>query len=441
MQRSLPFGPALRRRRLAAGLSLSQLSQRVHYSKAQLSKVERGLKPASADLARLCDATLEAGGELTSLLPGDADGTELPITKDEEQEEEVWLMHLSANGPSWFRPMDRRSVMSTGAAGAAAFVGLGTGPARSATAHGGDPAGLTLLESARALFDQYRCLGQTARPEVVLPALIAQTHSLRELSARTGPRSRNALLRLASRYAEYVGWLVQETGNDRGALWWTDRAVELASEGGDTDLAAYAVVRRGLITLYRRDGRQTVQLARQAQSGALPPRIRGLALQREGQGHAMTGEHAASMRCLDRARELLARDQADGSAPVLGTSTVRDPISLATAWCLYDLGRPQRAARILEREVRHIPRHALRARTRFGARLALAYASAGEIDRACALAHDLVEATGAIESATVRTDIVRLSEVLTRYHNSDAVRAFAPQLTAFLATSGQAENH
>ncbi|WP_159043288.1 hypothetical protein [Streptomyces sp. NBRC 110028] len=34
-------------------------------------------------------------------------------------------MHLSADGPSWFQPMDRRQVM---AAGAASMMRLGLGP-------------------------------------------------------------------------------------------------------------------------------------------------------------------------------------------------------------------------------------------------------------------------------------------------------------------------
>ena len=43
-QPSSEFGEELRKRRLDAGLSLTALSAVVHYSKAQLSKVERGIK-------------------------------------------------------------------------------------------------------------------------------------------------------------------------------------------------------------------------------------------------------------------------------------------------------------------------------------------------------------------------------------------------------------
>lgn len=63
------FGQELRRRRLEAQFSLERLGKRVHYSKAQLSKVERGLKRPSPELARLCDAELNAGGSLARLLP------------------------------------------------------------------------------------------------------------------------------------------------------------------------------------------------------------------------------------------------------------------------------------------------------------------------------------------------------------------------------------
>ncbi|MEK8142158.1 hypothetical protein NKH18_05105 [Streptomyces sp. M10(2022)] len=124
------------------------------------------------------------------------------------------------------------------------------------------------------LFTHYRRLGQSVEPGFLLPGLIAQTHTLRELSAHADDGTRRDLLALGSRYAEYVGWLMQETGDERAALWWTQRAVDLAAAGGDRTLGGYALVRRALITLYQDDAAQTVALAQRAQSGTLPPRIR-----------------------------------------------------------------------------------------------------------------------------------------------------------------------
>ncbi|CAM5710427.1 hypothetical protein STENM223S_09292 [Streptomyces tendae] len=72
---STSFGEELRKRRLEAGLSLTDLSGLVHYGKAQLSKVERGTKAHSRDLVRLCDAALGADGALI------ASGTVVPAQR------------------------------------------------------------------------------------------------------------------------------------------------------------------------------------------------------------------------------------------------------------------------------------------------------------------------------------------------------------------------
>src|SRR5581483_9483681 len=112
---------------------------------------------------------------------------------------------------------------------------------------------------------------------------------------------------LAARYAEYTGWMAQESGSEKSALWWTQRAVQMASAAGDNDLVGYAAVREALITLYGERSRDTVELAQRAQQ-QLPPRLRSLASQREAQGHALAGDYDACMRSLDRARIFASRN-------------------------------------------------------------------------------------------------------------------------------------
>ncbi|WP_329480878.1 helix-turn-helix domain-containing protein [Kribbella sp. NBC_01484] len=60
------FGAQLRHSRQSVGLSLRQLATRVGYDHSYLSQVERGQRPGSADLARLCDRELGTGDELTT---------------------------------------------------------------------------------------------------------------------------------------------------------------------------------------------------------------------------------------------------------------------------------------------------------------------------------------------------------------------------------------
>ncbi|WP_185446903.1 helix-turn-helix domain-containing protein [Kribbella qitaiheensis] len=60
------FGVQLRQSRQAAALSLRQLATRVGYDHSYLSQVERGQRPGSAHLARLCDRELNTGSTLTA---------------------------------------------------------------------------------------------------------------------------------------------------------------------------------------------------------------------------------------------------------------------------------------------------------------------------------------------------------------------------------------
>lgn len=419
VQRPNQFGEELRRRRLAAGLTITRLAVLVHYSKGQLSKVERGIKMPSPELARLCDAALAADGALIRL--ADERPARAGSTVAKNGDEEAWLMRLFGEGLGEFQPLSRRQVVVAGAASIPSISLRKPATTRSI----GDS---TLLGVFRTIFDEYRRLGQAGASSQLLPALVAQIRTLQELSRNAGQHTRQALLVLASRYAEYVGWLVQETGNEQAALRWTRHAVALADAGGDQNLAAYGLVRHALITLYHGDANRTIQLAWQAQSGGAPTRIQGLAAQREAQGHALAGDYDACMRALEHSRVLLARHVPDAATPIIGPSNLPDPAEMIRGWCLYDLGRPRAAAEVLDQQLPQIPREAVRTRVRFGVRRALAHAAAGEVDHACQLSGALLDDAITIGSATVATDLRKLARTLSRHPRNASMRCLAPKL-------------
>ncbi|MEU6131306.1 helix-turn-helix transcriptional regulator [Saccharopolyspora sp. NPDC047091] len=419
------FATELRRFRQDAGWSLAHLAERVHYSKGYLSKVENGVRRPNPELARSCDAALGAGGALASLVPAQPSAPEPgPVG-----EGDLWLMDLTGDA-GWFRLVDRGEVAALGVPGAEVPFAYGGGSrGRAATALDAPP-----LEVFRRQFDLLRELGQTASHGAVLPVLAVHSQTLRRLAADAGPSSSGDLLVLSARYAEYAGWMAQESGDDRAALWWTDRAVEFAAAGGDRHLASYALVCRGLITLYRDDARQTIELSRRAQQGPVPPRIGGLAAQREAQGHALAGDYDSCLRALDRSRELLARAAPEHDVPVLGPKYLPDPTAMITGWCLHDLGRSRRAAEVLDGELARVPEQALRTRARYGMRRALAYASAGAVEHACALTGALLAVVDSFASATILSDLRRISRTLSRFHANRCVRELYPRLTAALHT-------
>jgi transcriptional regulator with XRE-family HTH domain len=440
------FGTELRRRRTQAGLSLTDLAKLVHYSKSHLSKVETGVKPPSADLARQCDAALSCDGALSTLAtPSAAPGAgAVPAPADETglaagpagDRDEVWLLSLHMDNDDQFGVVSRRHVLAGGLAGLVLLPGVFAADQGIAGARPRPGIDDSTLGSFRTMFDELRRVGQHVSAPMLLPTLVTQTHTLRRLASRAGAAQRDAALRLASRFAEYTGWLAQESGDDERALWWTDRAVELAEAGGDPQMAAYAFVRRGLVSLYRSDADETVALARQAQSASDHPRIRGLAAQREAQGHALAGDSRACLRAIERAANLLATAGRE-EAPTLGTSHVSDPASLAEGWCLVDLGQPARATDVLSQAMAQVSHTAPRARTRYGVRLARAYANSGEIEQACVTVAPILEAHERIGSATVQIDLRHLARTLHRWRSHPGVGDTLLHLTAILSTANR----
>ncbi|WP_157254535.1 helix-turn-helix domain-containing protein [Nonomuraea typhae] len=405
------FGVELRRRRIAARLSLGELSAMVHYSKSHLSKIENGVKFPSVPLARQCDAVLHAEGALAALAP-------------------------------------RRRLSAEACAGAPARDG--NRPAPRALPYDGEqrPAIADVPTSAptlaaheaetlgefRWMFDHMRRLGRYTSPTLLLPILTGPIEALRNLArAATGSR-RTGILLLTARYAEYAGWMAQESGDDRAAVRWTDMAVRLAEAADDRDMMCYALVRQALISLYRHDAVGTIELSRQAQSHrSVRPRVLGLAAQREAQGHALAGDYGGCQRALERARELLAGTECDPAGlPVLGPSTIPDTTGLVNGWCLYDLGRPRQAADLLDRELARVPDSAGRAWARYAVRLSLALAAAGDVERSCHVAVEALATVAAVDSATIRADVRGLARTLTRWSTHPAVGAVSPQLSVVL---------
>jgi transcriptional regulator with XRE-family HTH domain len=424
----LSFGTELRRRRLDHGLSLSQLSGLVHYSKSYLSKLENGVRPASADVARRCDAVLDADGRLAALARLGGRRRRHPRSggRGPEPAGAVWELTLSGDG---YRLLPGRETSARHPVPCLALSRV-----RGAAAAAGDDAATGELWVA---FEQLRRLGRQTPTTAVLPVLFVHTHTARELAQLAGGTPGRRLLRLAARYAELASWLIQEAGDPDAARWWLALARRLAAAAADVDLAAFTDVRRAELALHRQDPGSTIGLARSVQAdGRVSARVRGIAAQLQAQAHARRGEAAECERALDRAAECAAVAAPVPPGGVLGSSCLPDPVAVATGWCWHDLHRPRAAAEILAREVAGISPAARRARTRVGARLALAAAAAGELEQSCAVAGWVVAEAERIDSATVDAELHRLAAALQRWPTARPVREIAPRLSAVLYRSG-----
>jgi transcriptional regulator with XRE-family HTH domain len=382
------FGTRHMRLRLQRGWSLTQMQRRTGISRSYLGNLETGGRTPSPRIAEICDTSLNADGSLIAL--GDA--------------------------------RRGRKIDS-------APAGHADRPALASASETADPEQL-LARSGQDLL-QLRRVAQCDRPSAVLPALTEEAQALASQASITGGALSRDLWMAAARFAELAGWMAQEAADDDGADRWTLAATRLAGRAGDRDMGSYLWERRALVMLYRADGPETVRLAqRGAAARSASARVRGLAHRREAQGHALAGDADACRRSLDLAAKLIAH----GPAPYpnghsWGPNSIGDSSNLVEASCLVDLGRHHAAAELFGHDpVDCVPVEALRTRTRFAARAAMAFAGAGEVGLACAMAENLLPEAVRVDSATIRADLRRLLRLLSRNRRRPGVCALIPDL-------------
>jgi transcriptional regulator with XRE-family HTH domain len=407
------FGAVLRDARQRAGVSLTDLAGRIHYSKGYLSKVETGKALPNLDLARRYDAALDAQGSLYGAAAAAA-RTGLAGTG-------------GAAGAAAAEPLalSRRDALLVGAV---SLLGVGTGLRALRATATADGADRYFLDMLGALHRQ----GWEQPPALLLPTLIAQSDAATALAAVAPDRQRADLLVAAARLAEFTGWMYQEADDLVAMRRWTRRAHDLATEAGDAGIPAYVLVRHANVALYGGDGESTVSLARRAADSRGPARVAGVAELHEAQGHALLGSSDGVRRSLDRARDRL--DSAPAQRPSLGISSPVDQVALVGGWCAYELGRPDEAAEVLGQELARLSPQARRTRARFGCREAMALAADGQVDEACAATRRVLADLRTIDSATVRLDLRRLYRLLLRRSTTPAVRGVSAEVADALTS-------
>lgn len=401
-------GHVLRRLREEKGYSLTRLAKEANFNKGYLSKIENGERPLSLDKARVFDRVLATDGVLTRAV------TPPPAQPDPPPDhEDLWSLVVDPGGGTHFVPQPYAGAVGAGLLDPAAIA---------PNCYVADEQAAVMFGN---LFEGLRMMGHAMSPAHVLPGLLAQCVAIRQMVTEHPVPE---LVRVASRYAEYAGWMYQEIGDADRALLWTRTAVRIAASVGDAGLDSYALVRAAEIALYREDGYTMVDLARRA-AGApgATAAVRSLAAQREAQGHALLGDLTACLSALDDAERWQEEALAE-SGPHYGSTSLANPLAIARGWAMLNLARSEQSVALLAPELDGIPSLSVRSRARFGVRLARAQADAGDIDSACARITGLLGDLRRIDSATVRVDVRHLAVSLSRHSSDPLVRELRPEL-------------
>ncbi|MFI9099107.1 helix-turn-helix domain-containing protein [Streptomyces fildesensis] len=342
------FGVELARLRARRGWTVRELARRTSVSEGQICNLESGRRNPTSAVAAACDAAFGADGRLIELAETERRSTpaDSPVEVD------------------------------------------------------------SLLAGYGRILEELKDIGRSSGPRFVDASLRSIARILTDTASHAEADRRDEIWLLTSRFAEYTGWMAQETGNSAEALRWTDLAVRWGANGGDEAIAAYALVRRASIAEHRGDAATAIRLTGQAEGHpAATPLIRAHAARREAQGHASIGDYRSCHEALERSRDHAHQDNRHGTrwGPRIENGNPR----LIEASCLISLRRFEQAAALFAVELERHPTLPPdnNSRTRFTIRQATAMVGIDHLDQACHAIEALLPTIRNLDSATIRAEL------------------------------------
>jgi tetratricopeptide (TPR) repeat protein len=142
------------------------------------------------------------------------------------------------------------------------------------------------------------------------------------------------------------------------------------------------------------------------------PGVRALSVQQLARGYALAGDRVRCERALDEAFRLsaLAGEEPDREPPWIYYQTPLR-LEIQRGMCYRDLGAHRKAIDVLVQAIAQLPLTYRRDRGQYLARVAVAFAQAGDLKQAAAAAEEARQLAAATGSARTVTELSRLPQV------------------------------
>ncbi|MGW1976538.1 hypothetical protein [Streptomyces sp. NPDC001889] len=222
--------------------------------------------------------------------------------------------------------------------------------------------------------------------------------------------------RAAAALTEMAGWMAHDSGRDALAREHFTHALRLARGVADPSVAANALVAMSHLALQSAGPDQALDLARTglvALRGAAPvPMLAARLHTMEARALARRHEDVGALRALEAARGLLGQVPAE---PVPGWVAPFDEAAFTSGavWVHRDLGDLSTAAAEARRAVALRGPERRRSRTFSQLCLARVLLAQGELEGACAVGHELLEACADLGSVRITQRLTGLEQALT----------------------------
>lgn len=425
------MGAVLRELRTARRLTLAAVARQAGCAESLISYVETGRRQLHPWLAEKLDGIYQTGGAVAALLRATS-SPQRQQTLSGYPSSDVLVVQFPEGGAPV--PISRRELLA--GLGIGALGGALHGRLDQAVAQLGlDGDSLTDLQRA---FDGFQSAARVLKPDRLLDPMISHVAVIDVLRRRASSHERGRYAVMQARYAESLSWLSEEAGDAQASMYWTDRAAQWAQGVNWTPMVAYTFVRRSMMSIsFASDGLRAVDNAEQvlALHGA-PDRIKGLAAKQMAFGYALARDADASSRALDDAMRLLASPAREDEVALGQRSVVTDDLyAIFRTTCDIYLGRGDSVIPVLEPRLDSLSRASARTATITRAKLARAYANAGQPAEACRLAWQTLDGIEAVGSLSAHSELRRSVPVLRRWDKHSDVREVLHRLQPEGSTS------
>jgi len=392
------IGEVLRLARRRAGMTQAELADAIGYSQAAVSRIERGTGANAYDVRTL--RTLA----IALTLPPHMLGIYDPPAEENE-------------------PVDRRDFLRTAAAvGAVAATGDLLDP--------GTVGRADVAEIEQAI-DDLRALDQRTGGDRLHHLAAMQVRQARALLARGNYRADvgKQISSVLGEAAILVGWLSFDAGRlDVAAANYTE-AVAAAGAASDELVAAHAYANLSMLAAAAQQPQRAVQYAQAGQRAAARrggPRLKALLLSREAQAHGARQDHVATTDALRRAERAFGR--ANGQDPTWTAFFTDAELAGAAGSAFRALGANHQGVRHLQDATVIFGRP--RNRASWMLQLASAFAHAGDVAQACAVAEETLPVVSDLTSTRVRRHVPRLVAAMTPHGQVPEVRQLRERVAA-----------
>ncbi|WP_258079867.1 helix-turn-helix domain-containing protein [Nocardia cyriacigeorgica] len=212
-----------------------------------------------------------------------------------------------------------------------------------------------LADTMLTILGAYSARDQLAGPHDVIEVVRHDFAFINARLASVRPRGRNRLQYIAGRYAEFLSWLHQDSGDLDTAAHWSSTALTHAKQADDVQFNAYALMRSSNIATDAGNHTEAKRFidAALAQSAALTPRQRAVLLRQRAHVSALRAANSNGRDDMRECIDALARAAEAAAEPTTAPDDLAgycspEYVTMEAAHCWIELGRPEQALAVLQ---------------------------------------------------------------------------------------------